>query len=344
MASQKMTKKPLDKIELVPYSKIDTESFENARTGAWTTSTGDEEVNSFEDLVKSIDAKGQTTAAFCRPNTGAKAKKQPYQLVAGFRRLGAFKVIAERDGSDPMVKIIVRELNDYEARALNLEENTARDNLTGPDLAWAIHDLSLKAIAAKVELSDVKLAEDQGISQAYGNRLLRIMRQVSPKITAAWRKAPIALTVPEMDSLTALSADPVKQKEAYDKLIGAKAEKNGDGKKPRGPGAWVDTAKTQASKIGEFLALAEDLELLALGDIKFDGSLVQLLESVGLVKFGKNEPTPTQLDKVAAAMQAAHAGALDKKAAAEAKAAETAAKPAKGAKAKAAAASASADN
>lgn len=319
-----------DKIEAVSLSLVNTTSFENSRSGNWAVSTkADETVNELDDLVKSIGAKGQTTAVFVRNAKGANAKKQPYELIAGFRRAKALQVIQGLNpGADVTIKIINKgDIDDYTARALNVEENTARDDLAAPDLAWAIHDLSKQAQAAGLALSDVKLAEDQGISQAYGNRLLRIMRNVSPKLTAAWRKDSIALSVPEMDSLCDLK-DPAEQKAQYDKLLGKRQEASETGS-ARGPGAWVETAKKSAISLGDWLSVAEENGWIKLESLEFNGDLVRSFNAAGLIKFGKN-PSDAQINKVAAALNAAYDASPDKRAKAaaeaEAKAAEQAAK------------------
>lgn len=333
MAAQKMTnaatpKPKAEKVHLIPMSQIQVgdadhpDVFQNSRTGDWHLShneSDDKHINSLLDLIHSIRAKGQQTPVTIRPAKNP-TKKQPYELVAGFRRIAAFYCLAHgyndrnTDGSvkavpgtgeDYEVKAFVRELNDYEARAHNIEENTARDDLTGPDLAWAIYELSQQAIKEGLELSDVKLAEDQGISQAYGNRLLRIMRKVDPKITADWRKSsPVTLTVPQMDTLTdeKLVADKQLQREAYEKMKAAKNKGNDDDGPSRGPGSWVKTAQAQAEKFGMWLALAESYGLIDISNLKYESELVDTLADAGLIKYGK-EPTDNQKGKIADAIQ-----------------------------------------
>ena len=164
------------KVHVLKVSEIDATSYKNSRSGNWHEGTGGLEDNDFEGLCASISSRGQDEPVTVRPH----GKKM--QLIAGFRRFAAHKKLGLAT-----IKAFVRELDDNEARALNIRENTARNNLSGPDLAWAIWELHQGYTAKRMPVTAVAIAQEIGRNQAYVNTLLNIMRDVDPKITAHWR-------------------------------------------------------------------------------------------------------------------------------------------------------------
>lgn len=236
----------------VKLSTIDAESFDNQRSGDFTAggdSKDDGSDQSFAELVASIDQVGQKDPVTARYKPGAKAG-QPgsLQLVKGFRRYAAIRLIGQRDGiEDPEINVICKELSDLEALEENVFENTARDNLTGPDLAWAAYNLEQRYKADGIAVSDNLLAKRMGKNQSYISKIKKIVVN-APVVARAWRESRAPLTV---DAMKRISELPQEEQEAeyqrVNEAMGGKGNARGTTKPP------VETAKTQATKIATLL-------------------------------------------------------------------------------------------
>jgi len=231
-----------EKVQNVLLSDIFVDPSWNARSSLESGGGGPDGGEGFKGLKQSIAVKGQDEPVFVRKNPTK--SKHPYALVAGFRRYEAISQLGhERGEKTPTIKTIVRELDERSARELNLRENTARDDLSGADLAFGIHDMYKN----QPDLTDTAVADMLGMSQGYVSKLNRIMRNVKPTIVADWRKATLKLTVDQVASLIELPKD--EQQEKYDDLVRGK-EKKGD----RGPNSWVSTCKKHAASVARTLA------------------------------------------------------------------------------------------
>lgn len=172
-----------DKFEILPLDKIVVDPKENARL---SIASGDssEDRHDFDLLVDGIRAKGQDTPVMVRPVKGGK-----YELVAGYRRVAAIAKIAETDGvKAPTVKAIVRDMSDDEKYSLNMRENTERDNLRVPDVAFGVGRMiaSQKERGTYKSTSDV--ARELGLSQSYVSKLEKIAGSLDSKLFKAWRE------------------------------------------------------------------------------------------------------------------------------------------------------------
>lgn len=87
----------------------------------------EDDENTLADLAESIKARGVIQPVVVRPVEG---RDQPYELVAGERRLRA-SLLAERE----QIPAIIRTLSDDEAEELQVAENIHRKNLTQKELA-----------------------------------------------------------------------------------------------------------------------------------------------------------------------------------------------------------------
>ncbi len=218
-------------------SECDAESFENQRTGDFTKgdSSPNGVGNSFKELTESIDEGGGwdedgVHTGLREPITGryvtGKRGKQVLQIVAGFRRFAAVNLLAQRDNmlAQARIPVLVKELTDTEALEENIFENSARDDLSGPDLAWAAYNLRTKYVADGSSISDNQIAKRMGKNQTHISRLLRIVT-AAPTVCTAWRESSAPLKLDDIERISKL--DPKEQETEYAKVIAAKSGQSG---------------------------------------------------------------------------------------------------------------------
>lgn len=250
----------LGQLLVIPLRQVDALSFTNQRTGNFTIGDSKEDGSdqSFAELVTSIDETGQKDPITVRKKPdGVVTNGMPYEVIKGFRRFAAVNLLAQRDGTleTAGVKAILKELTDLEALEENVFENTARDNLTGPDLAWAAFNLQEQYKANGVPVSDNLLSKKMGKNQSYISKIKKIV-QSAPIVAKAWQQAQSPMTVEAMDRIAKM--DPDKQEAEYDRMIkvlGGKGNSRGGTKPP------VETATNQAVKIATLLGnlVSQDL-------------------------------------------------------------------------------------
>jgi ParB/RepB/Spo0J family partition protein len=263
----KETKVETGKTVHILLSDIHADSTWNARSGKWQdTKAGgpDDEDTGFAGLVESIRARGLDDAIVLRPMSCVQNKahqsKQKYALVAGFRRFAAVSLLAkEAKSKNPDVKAEIRELNDLEARSLNIRENTARDNLSAQDLAWAIHDMITAGATTK------GICSEMNKSQPYVDKLARIMSDIDAKVLAKWRNGAISIPVANMYNL-AVNCPRERQSEEFEKLVqGRSLAGAGKGKGGgKGKGKLVKNLMTRAHDLGQLLGSLEREEHISL--------------------------------------------------------------------------------
>lgn len=253
-----------EQVVLIPLKDITADPAFNSRSGDFTADKGAEEDNDFDALVESLKSRGQDEPVKVVP----KGKK--FFLVAGFRRFAALSKIAE-EKKDPnaTIKAFSREMDDVEMRSINVRENTSRDQLKGADLAWAIHDLWVK-MGGK-ETSDVEVARQIGLSQPYVSRLLRIMREITTKVTDAWRVSPVKVSTGDMETLTKFEKS--EQWDAYKRLLEKKKEPS-----EKGPNAWVESTKKKAASVAALLGKLEKNELIDTEGLQFPDHIDYLVK------------------------------------------------------------------
>lgn len=259
-----MATKKLESISEIPLKDIIANFEWNARSGDFRADAGGEDdEQTFEGLVNSIKSRGQDTAVTVRP----KGKK--FELTAGFRRYAAISRIAEETKNpNATIKAIVKNQNDIEARSENIRENTARDDLKGPDLAWSVHQLyTLQTAASSTPPTDSALAEEIGMSQPYISKLLRIMKGVTTKVTDQWRNSKVAVSVNDM--VTLIGKPKNEQEEEFKRLVDSKGGVSG-GQGAHSGTAWLDSAKKKAADIGSLFGKLEKEELIDTAGLSFD--------------------------------------------------------------------------
>jgi hypothetical protein len=297
--------KESDDVKRVPLSDVLVRSDWNARGGKWAEQGDGGELpdgtEGIKSLALSIRIDGQRQPVDLRPNTTK--SRHPYELVTGFRRVEALRRIQEEDKtSDATVRAVIHaKMNETEARALNIEENTARDSLELPDLVFAIgqYDTLLSSADAKAP-TGVQIAATIGKSQGYVAQLQKIARGVKPAILERWRselRDSDKLTVQTMRALA--EVDRGKQEEELKKILG-------DASKV-GRGDWLGAACKRAAGVGALLGtLVKEFKINAL-DTKCQSSDMfeqMVAEKIGIKysKPGKDAVTKKQMARIVKAM------------------------------------------
>lgn len=251
----------------LPLRLVDVPHEWNSRSGKIAMDSGDEESQEFSDLKFSIAATGQKTPVEVRLTRNP---DKPYQLVKGFRRTTAVLELAKQhEDPDPIIRAIVVELDEVEARTENLMENVTRQNLNPPDFAWGLHQLQLAAKKANKKMSDAEVARRIGRNQSYVGKLLTIMRNVQPNITRRWRETPKMVSVNEMNEIAKLPKD--EQDGAFGRLLGANQAPDEDQGKART--GWYEGAKKKAYEFGMILGTLEREGLIDTGGLDFENHL-----------------------------------------------------------------------
>ena len=253
MTRVKSRRGTLTELEL---TNLDPHSFQNQRTGDFqdSSSPADGSGNSFTELSQSIDDTGDwdennvhtgmKEPITARLKKGAGKKGPQYEIVKGYRRYAVISMLAQRDDiQGAKIQVIVKELTDLEALEENIFENTARDNLSTPDLAWAAYNLKQKHLAFGEDMSDNRIAQRMGKNQSHISRLIRMIT-AAPVICGKWRDMKGPLNLDMIEKLSQLPAD--EQSDAYDNALAVKAGKGAKG--PRGA-ALLDIAAKKAKRL-----------------------------------------------------------------------------------------------
>lgn len=284
----------------IPLTDILVDHDWNARSQGSTFSEGSgaDESSGLTGLAESIIVNGQDTPAIVRPNPTK--SRHAYMLVAGHRRFVAMQKVWDPKfkGSDDFeknvrpnvetwapgltkgtIKAQLRHLDETQARALNARENVERDDLSGPDLAFAVREM------ASLGMSDSAIAADWGKTQGYISKLHRIVKNVDGAIVKMWRDArntpntpfpdgtvhpPVQITVEEMHSLQ-LPDNKDRQLDAYREYV---LKEKGE----RGPAAKIQTATKRAATFGTIFGKL--LRLNVLQDMVNDAEGMSLVDDI----------------------------------------------------------------
>lgn len=284
----------IDKVQAIPLSDIEIDHSFNARSGDWAKTEDQADGHAgMKGLVESIKARGQDTEVVVMPNTKPLSKtNKPFFLVNGFRRAEAVRLIGE-ENKDKAVTINakVRIITPVEARALNVRENSSREDFTAPDLAYGI------AKMAESGTTDIAIAAELGLTQSYVSRLHRIYKDTrTSKLFEKWRAAPVQLPTLDMAKVAAQPAE--KQAEAYDAAY--KKLSKADATEVK----WFDRSKSAVEGRARYLGKMVNQSLLGgkgiekdLGDwtaaVYFFGNMTEAF-------IEKNKPTQGQIAKLAA--------------------------------------------
>ncbi len=283
---------PGEKIVLIPLSQIERRKEFNGRT---STKETQDLTGNWGDFKNSLATRGQEQACLVRPNAGKNAAKYPYDLVYGFRRCDAIQENGNVAGNpDPMVKVIIREMTEADAKLVNMYENTARTGFSGADLTVAVARYKKE----NPNVSDATIANALGKSQQYVNKMLTCAK-IAPKVLKAWQRGTAT------DSNAAVSAghqkifQVMKKAEANAKKLGTEVEEEqeklynelaqADGDKPEaGEAGMLKRVKADARKQGELFGRLEKAGALTTAPkffTRFLGMLIDLPTAIGR---GKN--------------------------------------------------------
>lgn len=216
-----VTDKELGTLATIPLALVDFKSFPNCRSSGWEgAETGNQEGGTtYKELKDSIEAGGQKDPITVRIKANPAKGTPPYECVKGYRRGTAIGEIAEKAGIvNPTIKVIVKELTDLEAAEENVFENTARDNLSAADTAFAAYGLLQRYKAQGVPMSVNQLATRMGKSQPYLNMLVKIVAD-DTKVATMWREnKTVQIPVKTMASVAKLdvAADPEARTKAFE--------------------------------------------------------------------------------------------------------------------------------
>lgn len=238
---------------------------------------GKDQVNEFDALKSSLRSRGQDQAVIVRP------RGKGYALVVGFRRFKALQEIAEEDKNTKTatVKAIIRELNDVEAKSLNIRENTARKDLPPTDLCKSLIDLRELYVKAKGAPTITALADEVGLGRAYASKLFSIADKATPKVLKQWFEAPAAIGVVKMTEVIKVEKD--RQEEAFQALLPQSGRGKGGGRK-----AWLKGAENEAKRVGTFLGTLERKGLISTDGLDFEVSLEDC------IKMGQGDAKATE--------------------------------------------------
>lgn len=301
MASQKE-----EKIVFIPLKDIVAETAWNSRSGD-PTAESPEETASFRELFNSI----KSSDGMNKDPIKVRPKGQnKFSIVYGFSRFTVVSKLAEGYVSpvetkpsgekvkDPVIKCIVTEMDDLEARAENMRENVSHRSLKASDSAFGLYDLKKQFLAKGVTPTDNALTDKIGMNQSYGNKLLTIMQKVKPVILANWRKAPIQLSVPDMIEVSRVDQD--RQQEEYEKRLSKKEKK--DTSPQEKSAKQHESDKKVAAKWAAFLGKLEREDLISTAKLDFEKHLDFIVKL--------KSDTPARRAKVAAAAEEAYQKAL----------------------------------
>jgi len=196
-----------DAILDVPLAAIDIPDGWNSRSGAWHEDGADpsSDDGGFEGLKESMRKAGRNDEPVLLRQISARFL---YILVEGFRRIRAAKEL-----NWTTIRATVEELTDFEARRRNLQAN-GRSKFKTADLAWGLADL--KRLGGP-KLTDNELGALVGISGTYAGTLRRIMTEIDPRVTSAWRSSSVKVDVPSLQKLTVLPRE--KHWQAWETLV-----------------------------------------------------------------------------------------------------------------------------
>lgn len=245
----------------------------------------------------------------CRQPTKPGGKPR---LVAGFRRYRGVAELADAASfqgpsaaQKGLIRVVVRELTEQQARISNAIENIAREDLSGPDLCWTIGDL-----VTSHKLSDSAIAAKLGKSQPYVSKLHRIHGALSPKVMELWRSSPIRVTLDDIEREVIMMAKDSdsrpslqEQEEYFQRVVEGKGGKQSTA---RGPDAWIESKKGEAEELGRLLGL---LSASGIIEIKEEDPRLTVFTCVELPKKYK-ELDPKKKAKVEKAILASFAAGV----------------------------------
>lgn len=267
--------------------------------GSWTA---------FKASIMETDTNQEAVIARQPTKPGGKPR-----LTAGFRRYRAILELAEAANFDGptaaqrgLIRVVVREMTEQQARIANAVENIAREDLSGPDLCWTVGEL-----AVSHKLSDSAIAAKLGKNQSYISKLHRIHGALSAKVLAMWRTSPVHVTIDNIEKevimVTKDSDSRPSQEEQEDYFKRVVEGKGGKQASTRGPDAWIDSKRQEAEDLGHLLGLLKASDII---EIKEEDPRLTVFTCVELPKKFK-ELDPKKKARIEKALLAAFASGVE---------------------------------
>ncbi len=191
-------------------------------------------MDGIERLAEDIKRNGQDTPVLVKPD-----KDGRYFLLAGFRRMAAFKLLK----AGTVMAVVKTPETDLDAYLINLRENIARKSLTSYDVAMRCLLLRDKYHMSGEKIGEVVTksiragdnAEGEPLTGKYVNQLIRAASVLPDKVLSAWKdpnhpRHAVATT----DNLKKLSAGDMakrEREEMWETLSMGKAEEIASGKR-----------------------------------------------------------------------------------------------------------------
>lgn len=198
----------------------------------------------------------QNVPVLLRPNPKG---TPPYVVVAGFSRIEAITQIAKSRGELDKVRVfaLVRPLDEAQARALNLQENTGRTELSVPDMVYGLS--KLLAVMPRDERGRLSKTVVEELSTViakgpdHTGKLVRLTMALKPTTIELWRKSITVVTLLDMETLIGLSMDPMDdiQEKAFLELAKQRSLLK-ESRNRRGP-QWYDAARRQTLRLAAAL-------------------------------------------------------------------------------------------
>lgn len=288
---------PLADIEFAPNFNIRHASqrqteFKTGEAPEGYNSENDESALGLQGLTSSIDAarpdkksqpcEGQNQAiTVCRPDKSAHLKTaKKFVCVEGFGRGMAINMLANRDGiKNPVIKAVVKEINEKERIEIALVDNIDREDLSAADKVFGVGCYQA-LMTDKKERTTVALAAKLGISQSYASKLMTLSERVSlgksarkgldPSILQEWRGAAKRISAQEMMGIAELPLN--QQQEAWKMLLrGGKvsAASQGDSGEAGNDASWAESAGKKLENGAVILAA-----LVKAGAITFNSEII----------------------------------------------------------------------
>ena len=281
-----------DEVKHVPLTDIFVDTDLNARSIANVMGadekSDDKEAKGLPELQASILAKGQDHPVTIAPvvlgvSLLGKKTQAPFQLVAGFCRTAVAQTVnadeflkanakAEghpiiRNTPNGTVRAIVRTFTDLrDALEYNLRENTARKNVTAPDVIHRVREFHLTH-----KLSIPQIAENLGFTTQYTTRLVNVAG-LPKKVLDHWRnggkikgstdklevETNERLPILELERIVKECTGADQQTDEYVKSLQGEAE----GASGENDNQWIEAAKKKAHALGFMLGALQRLEIL----------------------------------------------------------------------------------
>lgn len=237
-----------------------------------------------KSLTADIKIRGQMTPIMVQPRPSDSV--HPYKLIMGFRRCRALKEL----GIDKVLAEIF-DGDDFSAEAANLAENVQRADLLPYEVAQR-----LVQMAEKYKTTGEKLGRLVGLSGKYASNLMRLERQLCPKLLKLFHHegAPTDKDpgVTRLLDFAALTHD--EQEAEWEKYLGtashkgkgAKAEKEEKPEteekdtKPRPSRDEIDTALVNLLALVESKKYTTDQTALAVKALRWAGGVTETFPGV----------------------------------------------------------------